>query len=102
MTDCGASFEFDRCRNGSCVSILASFRIHQRHSLHVDSGQDPAPTLSGLAGLLASIGGVGSSSLVTASCASSSISVPSVPFEFVGEGSTCCGYGDGGGARLSD
>jgi len=38
----------------------------------------------------------------TPSCFSSSISVLSVPFESTGEGSTCAGYGLGGGARESE
>lgn len=40
-------------------------------------------------------------STFVSSCASSSISVLSVPLESTGEGSICCGYGLAGGAKES-
>lgn len=63
-------------------------------------------TLAALCGLLISTSGDSSSVALAgfnsvSSCTSSSISVVSVPFESTGDGSTCCGYGLGGGARLS-
>lgn len=70
------------------------------------------PTLLMLAGLVISISGDCTSipsSLLEASgdftfassCASSSISVLSVPLESTGDGSICCGYGLAGGAKES-
>ena len=79
-------------------------------SAQVATSRLGTPTLPALCGLLISISGDLSSfspdwlgdfgSL--SSCASSSISVVSVPFESTGDGSIWAGYGLGGGARESE
>lgn len=102
MTDCGpSSAESDRNLAGSIVSILGG-GLSWPCQLKVEPAYRGSRTLFTLAGLAISMSGdctsIASSFIVNpgdfvlvSSCASSSISVLSVPLESTGEGSICCG-----------
>lgn len=112
ITDWGSlSAESDRNRAGREVTIFGGGSCHSQCPNAIAHYRSRT---FGLAGLLISMSGECTSnasplaadsgdlmSVSSSSCASSSISVPSVPFESTGDGSICCGYGLGGGASES-